>query len=479
MILIGFFMALFFLVIMQDPFFGDGISTVSRASYFILDSGYTSISYPPGQDPGHPITFPLIYAALWSVFGKSLIISHAFNFLFAFGIVYLVFRWTNETWGRLSAVVASLLLLLTPLFAAQSAMINTHLPLTFFTLLLAYSLEKHWRYLAALAAAALILTHLQGLFCIAGIMIWWFWVKQCQRTWKFRIIKSFKLLIIPALLFAGWLAYHYQVSGWLMSTPASDYYGRGYGGLKISLVNLGVSVWRMIDYGQIAFFIPIVILFFKRKLFGEFSSQFAIFLILFAVTSVLFSFTTTLRTAHRYFLPILPFLIMASTGMWVRHGKKWWMMALVLVLFSGHFWQYPGRTVGDATFAYRNIFPLLEEMNTTVMGEPLHTYAPLSDANEFAYLKESPVRLNSLYDKNIDEVKYVLRGNISGDFSEDEIAELEGQWPNHTIASGGIYLTLYVNPAKPLSLDTTSFRKRETSSFERWFTGKKKRMRAE
>lgn len=474
---ISFLLLLFYFAVMNDPFFGDGISTVSRASFNILESGFTDFTYPDGQDPGHPTLFPALHALLWAIFGKSLAISHLFNFVFAFGILYLIHKWLLRELDRQSALIASLLMLVTPLFMAQTAMINTHLALSFFTLWLAYALYYHYRYQALFAALLLLLCHLQGVFYLSGIMLYWFFVHLNSRQWKFRIQKTLKLLVIPVAVFGLWLAYHYHMKGWLMSAPSTDFYGRGYGGLKISIVNFIVAIWRMIDYGQVAFVIPFVTLFFSKKLRSSISPYLLLFVILFVVNAFMLSFSTTLRSAHRYFLPALPFLVMATVVAWKDYGKKWWMVTVVLVLISGHLWTYPGRTVGDATLAYRNVFPLLEELNDIVDGEDLYTYSPLSDANEYAYLNEGPVSLNSLYDTNIEDVDYVVRGNISGDFSPEEMLMLDTKWNNHTVQKGSIYFTLYINPKLPDPID--NMQKRKVGSFERWFVGKKKQLRGE
>jgi len=445
-----FLLAFFFFIVGNDPLFGDGISTISRASYHIINSGFSEFTYPSGQDPGHPTLFPAIYALLWSVFGISLIISHLFNFTFAFLSLVIVYRWMRKEEGILAAISSLFLLLLTPLFLAQTAMVNTHLPLTFFTIWLAYALYYHLKYQAVIAATFLVLCHLQGLFLLASIGLWWIFIHLKNKNWKFRITKALKLGIVPALFFSIWLLYHYQKSGWLISVPASDYYGRGFGGLKISVINWAVSVWRMIDYGQIAFFIPIVLLFFKKELFKNRNQWWMFFLIIFLLNSFLVSFTTTLRTAHRYFLPMLPFIVMASVSIIHNRFNYKWLYMITLVLLSGHFWQYPGRTVGDATLSYRNTFSLLEQINLEVKNKDVFTYAPLSDASEFAYLGDAPVNLQSLYDSNtnISDVFFVLKGNISGDFSDEEIHQLENNWYAKTFESGEIYLNLYANPDK-------------------------------
>ena len=46
-----------FVLTKNDPFFGDSISTISRAANHIYESDFTEISYPQNLDPGHPLSF--------------------------------------------------------------------------------------------------------------------------------------------------------------------------------------------------------------------------------------------------------------------------------------------------------------------------------------------------------------------------------------------------------------------------------------
>jgi hypothetical protein len=117
-------------------------------------------------------------------------------------------------------------------------------------------------------------------------------------------------------------------------------------------------------------------------------------------------------------------------------------------LISGHWWFYPGKIMGDATLAYRSVFPLLEEAKEDFGHEPFHTYAPLGNPSATTKLNGDSTDIQHLYNTNIDNVNYVIKSNISGDFSHAEIAELESNWPSKTYEKGYVYLEVYSNPER-------------------------------
>ncbi len=68
------------LLFKNDYFFGDSISSTSRLTNHIYDSG--ELFYEQGFDPGHPPTYSILLAYTWKIFGKSLFISHLYGITF-------------------------------------------------------------------------------------------------------------------------------------------------------------------------------------------------------------------------------------------------------------------------------------------------------------------------------------------------------------------------------------------------------------
>ncbi|MFT5724850.1 MAG: hypothetical protein ACI9JN_001973, partial [Bacteroidia bacterium] len=364
-------LSVLFFVTKSDPFFGDSISTISRSANLIYESNFTEISYPQNLDPGHPITFPMLHALVWRIFGKALWVSHLFNLLFGLFTVMLFVRWGERLGFGHSKYVGGVLLLVTPLFVSQMANPNMHLPLTFFALGFVYSLSfgKLWHQIVF--AAGLMLTHLQGLYYLTPIWIWWF-ASQNQTSFSKRIGQSIKILWIPGALFLAWLIYHYSITGWYLSSP--DYAGhRGFPGFKRFIVNLVMADWRIVDYGQIALWILPVYAVIKNKIEWTWKHPMSLFLLVFLFNAIAIGMTTKTGPMHRYLLPCLPFLVMVNVSL-LKGVSPVKYLALLFILISGHFWFYPGKVMGDATLSYRSIFPLLETAKQGYQNPPFYTY---------------------------------------------------------------------------------------------------------
>lgn len=425
----------------NDPFFGDSISSISRASNLIYESNFTEVHYPENLDPGHPITYPVIHAVAWKILGRKLWVSHLIQLIFAFLSVYLVTRWAQREGHIKGGYVAGILLLLTPLFLAQSVNPNMHLPMTACALGLAYSLRFNRPVFQLLSSIGLVAIHLQGLYYLVPIWLWWFFALD-KRPFGQRVLYAARILIIPGLILLAWAWYHHHITGWYLSSP--DYAGhRGFPGFKRAVVNMVLADWRIMDYGQVAlFFLPLLAIL-KSWSFLKRNSPLALFLLVFFFNAIAIAITTKTGPMHRYLLPCLPFLVLANAPFLERINLK--AILVVLILMSGHLWFYPGKIMGDATLAYRSVFPILDKAKSDYDQATFYTYAPLSNPSYDSKLCCSKNDYVPLYDLNIKNVPYVLHSNISGDFKDSELTLLR-TWPCYTYQRGNVYVEIFSNP---------------------------------
>jgi hypothetical protein len=466
------FYSILFLVFKDDPFFGDAISTISRASHHIIQSGFTSIAYPEHLDPGHPIIFPILYAGIWQIFGLQLPVSHVVNLIFSLGIVFLIWRWTKRDQGRIQAWAGVFLLLCTPIFIAQTAQMNTHLPLTFFVLGFAYSLRFNRLVWQIVFSSLILITHLQGMYYLVPLLMWWFFKEE--RPFKEKVIYLSKMLLVPVTLFIIWLFYHHSITGWWISSPTYSGH-RGMPSIKRIFINLILADWRISDYGQIALFIVPLIVFFKRDFKLTWNHPMAIFLMLYVFNSITLAITTQTGPAHRYLLGCLPFMIMMNVYMMKQVNRRVWFV-VIPILLSGHFWFYPGKVMGDATLAYRDLFPLIEQMNDEFPNELMYSYAPLSNPGVYTYLNGESADRRALYDVDVNSVKYVIRSNISGDFPIEQVAMLQNDWSVRTYQKGYVYVEVYANPVQT---EIPNPNKRIIHGFEKWMIDMKQKIKGE
>ena len=74
------------------PFFWDNVSLVSRLAAYYYDTNFQNIILPNDIDPGHPPFYPLYVAAIWTIFGKTLAVSHWLVYPFLLGTYWLYYR---------------------------------------------------------------------------------------------------------------------------------------------------------------------------------------------------------------------------------------------------------------------------------------------------------------------------------------------------------------------------------------------------
>lgn len=432
---------IFWGIIGHDPFFGDAISTVSRCALNIFDNNFTVLTYPKGLDPGHPTTFPILYALIWKVVGLGLWQSHLINVLFSFGIVFRVVQWLRYE-GVKYVWLGPLLLFLTVQFVAQSALMNTHLPLTFFVISVAWSIKTGRAVTATIWAVCLVLTHLQGLYYFLPMLVWAWFIQSGNVRERLQFL--WPIMLFPLLAFLGWAAYHHGQTGWWISSP--DYAAhRGTPDIKGIIRNLILSDWRISDYGQIALFIVPFFVMWKRRFRFNYDHALILFAFLYVFNAVAIAITTHTGPAHRYVFPAIPFLILATAEHLPEFKWRTWI-AVFGILASGYVWFYPGKTLGDSTLTYRQLFPILNELKSDYPSDTIYTYAPVGNYSRSMYLADEVVNTAPLYNRDKDSCRFILSGNLIGDFAPEELDSLRISWSVTSFERGNAWFELYQNP---------------------------------
>jgi hypothetical protein len=457
------FYSVFFFVIHQDPFFGDAVSGNSRAIWAIYESDFSSLLFPYGYDPGHPTLIPLINALLWKITGPTVVTAHAINFSLAIGLCVLLFRMAKEIHSAKAAYYTVVLWSVAPIVMAQTAILNTHFALTFFFMLAFYAYRQNRFWWTSIAITCMVLTHLQSLYYLLPWVIYTLWAAYKKGTLKITFGHWLRLGVLPFIFFSLWIGYHYGQTGWALSSP--DYAShRGFPGIKRAVVNLIISDWRIIDFGLIAVMAPLLYTLVKKGI-SSLSTPAKLFIVLYLFNAVFVSFTTGTGAAHRYFLPCLP-LVFIWFGHFFSSLTTASKLIYAAVLLSGHFWFYPGKTVGDATLAYRQIFPLIEQYHTDYAGHTAHSYAPLGNKAKWMYANEKWPDIIPLYDKKLLDADIILKSNTSGDFLFGQQYILDSNFNWHSYQNGTIYLNIYVNKDTNIPLAATAQRK--PTRAEKW-----------
>ncbi len=459
---IGIGYLLLFLLCMNDPFYGDSKSTISRLAVPIYNSNFTEIFYPKGMDPGHPIFFPLLHAFLWKLFGKNLIVSHLVSF-----ILTIISLFTAQKIDKHYQLKNYFLLLvaINPIFLTLSVTLNTHIALVAGVLIYFYAFIKQKPWYLFAAACFMLLTHNEGLLIVSSFI-----VAQIISTKNLKTILPALLAFIP---WFAWLVWHKTAVGWYLFPPEYAEF-RGLGRPISLLKNLGIITWRLVDFGLFTIIISAIIAVKKEPLKKYlFHLLFAMLLCLAIWFSVKFSI------AHRYFIPVW-IVLSVPAAIALLSQKKWVVVLLFAIIVSGNFWYYPGKQLSDANILYRHYFSIYQQIQqSTFKTNKIYSTPPNESSFEYTHLEtiSKPLFIKSISEeKNPAKINCVMEGNVNGALP-DEIQEQIKNWPYQTFESGPAWVNIYINPSIAIG-DTSNWKHREAGKFEQLIINIKKKLTA-
>jgi hypothetical protein len=399
-----------------------------RLPYFWDEAGYyvpaardlfLSGSLIPQSTPSnaHP---PLVMAWLaltWRVAGYSTLVTRtAMLALSAFSLLGLFRLSRMATAGNLPVAWAtSVLVALYPVYFTQSSMALVDLPAAGFTFwaLAAYIEDRPWRQaiwfsLAALTKETAILAPL-ALFCWEFLA---FFVRgrpnksPTESRWKEILPPAgrrtrFLYLVVPVVPLAGWYAYHYSKTGFLLGNPEFFRYNVAatLNPLRVPLA-LGIRLWQLFGYfglylltlaGLLAMLRPPRMLNHKLNERGSGIPRPRIpFWVQGAFLSVLLVYLAFMSAVGgavlaRYMLPVVPLAVLTLVSTLWRRARYWKLIvgAVVIAFVAGLFSNPPYGFSLEDNLAYRDYIVMHAEasrfLSMRYPGERILTAWPASD----------------------------------------------------------------------------------------------------
>jgi hypothetical protein len=438
------FLLLLFFQIQDHVFFWDTIQLGSKHAHFFYETNFSSLILPEEIDSGHPPLLGLLLAAAWSLFGKSLAVSHWLMFPFVWGIVWLLFQLGDVFLGKKWAFILVLLCMLDPMLAGQSILISPDLILVFGFLLGWWSILKKRSWGKVLAALLLAAVSTRGMMVVVILFladVFEVWLKDEKVSFRSMMLKI--LPFIPSgLLALTFLIHHYVQTGWVGfhpdSTWAPSFERVGLQGLIKNVLVLG---WRMLDFGRVFLWIILLVFFFRNRVKNrKLSKDQQRTLFLFATATVFLSITFLSYKGlqqNRYLLPaVISFnlFFVVCIKAWLSSVRVRSMIYLisVIALLTGNLWIYPDKISQgwDSTLAHWPYYSLREEMLDYLEKNEIPLEAVGTAFPEIGPLKYKDLsgREEGMVEKNLDQQSYVLYSNVMNDFSDEEIEELRKEW---------------------------------------------------
>lgn len=460
------FYVLLTLLCLNIPFFWDNVLLSSKFGQWYYEQGFGYLLLPPDLDCGHPPFWGYYMAAWWKIFGKTLAVSHIalLPFLLLLAVQWL--RFSAYFLPQNLQFFGLLILLTEPTLLAQSAMVNTEIPLcaAYFWGLNAILRRKNAPLYVACLLMALI--NFRGVILCVFLFVSQLIFLYQSRTFQWRRLFGVLLPYLPAAAATiAYNAYHWQQRGWFLFNSASTSWGGHYAwnGAATILRQTVVLVWRFGDYGRIAFWILglyFLYRFLRRRL--HISSAACFLMWIFFAPMCLFALINITRSnpiIPRYFIPffLLWALLMLHFLPQIRHTvlRTFFLIFIVVLPLSGHFWIYPPTIskAWDGHLAYIPFFDAEEKMYDYIIRQKkispqrIGTQFPLMNTKKATHLQTDTLRYADFKEKNLQHFRYILYSNVINEFSDEELEILFNSWKAvQHFEKGSVKLTLYENP---------------------------------
>jgi len=445
----------------QDiPFFWDTVQLGAKHAWFYYDTGFRTLWLPTELDSGHPPTFGLYLAGLWSMFTPSLSLSHWALLPFLMGVLLLAYELGRELGDERWAPLLPLLLLADPTVLAQSVLLSPELPLLFFFLLGLYSVERQNRFALILAALGLALISTRGMMCCL-ILFGYQWRRE-EHSWRrpMTLFWASRYYWPAALLAVFFLWGHYRATGWI-GYHADSPWGPSFKTVDTEgmLRNLLILIWRLLDFGRILIYPLLLAMWLTTRTGFRPKKQRRdlswLLLLALGILSISFLRYQGLQQ-HRYLLPVfiavhLLFYLLVCHGRIPTRWKQGFAALALVGLLSGHFWIYPHRIAQgwDASLSFLPYTELRAESLAFLqqrqipagqVGTAFPAIGPLHHRNP-------QTRGSGFHAYDMETSRYIFYSNVVNDFSDRDIRRLRSQWTLlYSRTQRGVEVSIYQRP---------------------------------
>ena len=297
------------------PYFWDELGVYGRAAVYMHDHalGLLPSNLPPELSRGHPLLLPFTFGALFRIFGATPLVAHIFMLAVATGLVVSVFWIARRHWNATVALAAAALLLVQPLFLAQSTLLLPEVPLALACLWSMHTFSRKRYVLAGICTTLAIFLKETALVLDAVLWVMLF-VEWSRSRPKLRsCLGGILALAVPALLYGVFLLIQKRQNGWYLYPLHEEHLNFGWNALKDGLVECVNCV--LVEQGRLALSVVVTLWLFLR-LFGRrdgerrFVRSLAWTFALFGIGMVVFSAGNVFM--KRYLLCLLPPLAILS-----------------------------------------------------------------------------------------------------------------------------------------------------------------------
>lgn len=219
------------------PFFWDETGVYGKIVFHLSDTGLslhpTAISEWISR--GHPLLYSNLIACVTMIFGETVTVAHAANFGLACLLLISMYFCLDKPFGPWVGLSAPAILIIQPLFFAQSVFVLPEVALCLFLWWATWSFIQRNFWIYFLAGSAAVLIKEPAIIWLAGLFCWDVLHIRKAKWWHFIVWLS------PLLIFGIFLLIQKKALGWYFFPYHS-------GGFDFSLTTILDKGWDYLVY---------------------------------------------------------------------------------------------------------------------------------------------------------------------------------------------------------------------------------------
>ncbi len=438
---------------MDNIFFWDTVQLGAKHAFHFYENGSSQWLLPDDIDSGHIPIFGMYLALMWTVFGKSLIVSHIAMWPFVIGILHQGYKWITRKVDTNYVPYAFLILMLEPTLMAQCSLVSPDVVLMYAFIHLINVIEaqeKSWLKYALVVLLGLI--SMRGAMILAVLFVYECYISQRPQDLLKHCISKLKFYLPAFLIWTAYMGYHYHVKGWIgyhIDSPWASSFAKA--DLSKMVKNIAIMGWRMIDFGRFGLYIIIATaLLSKTSTFWPKGKNMIVLCSLLTL-GLGYSFVAFAGLqGHRYLLPL--YWVAATIAvLGLQSLTKYRIaatMTLIFCLITGHLWRYPfGVSQGwDASLAYAPYMSAREQMyilidQQNIPNNEISSSFPNKSEQRFMDLSDSRQSHTAI---EIGKSPYILWSNIYNEIQPETLQDIRQKYMSVCIVvRAGVRLELF------------------------------------
>ena len=347
--------------------FWDSVLFVSEMGNALFEKGlFNWHAIPVRSDPGHPPFLATLVAVGWSLFGKSLFVTHLIMLPFIFGLLWQILSFVSyfvkETKYR---VWAYIFVMSDATLLSQLVLVNFEIIQLFFFFVALNAILKDNRIYKVIALAFLGIVSFRGMMLCAGVFFIDLTMHRLYRKnnlfsfFTKQVFVDYLLAATPALMYLLW---RLVVKGWIIANPL-EVWGDAWHFISVQdfiknfLRNIIVLGHQLTDFGRLLpiLFVLITLIIKRKTIEWKQITPIITITVFSTIVIVVFSLLINNTMAHRYYIPI--YLMTALLAFLLIHeykNRKILYIGLLSCILLGNFIVYSDKFAQgwDASLAH-------------------------------------------------------------------------------------------------------------------------------